>query len=44
LGDDWIHEVKFDGYRAQAHKGDGRITIFSRKGYSWRISSARSPS
>ena len=35
IGDDWIHEIKWDGYRAQAHIGDGRITIFSRGGLDW---------
>src|SRR5215217_3104113 len=34
-GQNWIHEIKFDGYRAQAHKGDRRVTVFSRKGYNW---------
>jgi bifunctional non-homologous end joining protein LigD len=34
-GDDWLHEVKWDGYRAQAHIGNGRTTIFSRGGLDW---------
>jgi ATP-dependent DNA ligase len=29
-GDDWLHEVKFDGYRVQAHKAGSRIVIYSR--------------
>jgi ATP-dependent DNA ligase len=24
-GDGWLHEVKFDGYRAQAHKVGSRV-------------------
>ena len=32
VGDDWIHEVKFDGWRAQVHVEDGEATIFSRNG------------
>ncbi|SEP41611.1 bifunctional non-homologous end joining protein LigD [Rhodospirillales bacterium URHD0017] len=34
-GEDWIHEIKFDGYRAQAHNGGGRSTVFSRRGHNW---------
>jgi hypothetical protein len=34
-GEDWIHEIRFDGYRAQIHKGKGRVTVFSRKDYNW---------
>ena len=32
VGDDWIHEVKFDGWRAQVHVEDGEATIFSKNG------------
>jgi bifunctional non-homologous end joining protein LigD len=32
VGEDWIHEVKFDGWRAQVHVEDGEATIFSRTG------------
>ena len=31
----WVHEVKTDGYRAQLHIHDGRITVYSRSGYDW---------
>ena len=31
-GDDWLHEVKFDGYRVQLHKHGKEITIYSRNG------------
>jgi bifunctional non-homologous end joining protein LigD len=32
-GDGWQHEVKFDGYRVQAHKVDSRVVIYSRNGH-----------
>ena len=32
-GDDWLHEVKFDGYRVQAHKVGSRVVLFSRNGH-----------
>jgi bifunctional non-homologous end joining protein LigD len=31
-GPNWIHEVKFDGWRAQLHKDGDEVTIFSRNG------------
>ena len=32
-GDGWVHEVKFDGYRVQAHKVGSRVVIYSRNGH-----------
>src|SRR5262249_14754866 len=32
-GDDWLHEVKFDGYRVQVHKVGSRVIIYSRNGH-----------
>src|SRR5262245_7138672 len=32
-GDGWLHEVKFDGYRVQAHKVGLRVVIYSRNGH-----------
>jgi ATP-dependent DNA ligase len=37
-GDGWIHEVKFDGYRAQI----GEARVFTRNGPTGRQSSGRS--
>src|ERR1700743_3549125 len=31
----WIHEIKFDGYRAQAHVSDDGTMVFTRKGLNW---------
>jgi bifunctional non-homologous end joining protein LigD len=34
-GEGWVYEIKIDGYRAQAHSRNGRVTIYSRSGYDW---------
>ena len=31
-GDQWLHEVKFDGYRIQLHKADEDVGMYSRNG------------
>jgi bifunctional non-homologous end joining protein LigD len=32
---DWIHEIKHDGYRVQAHLINGNAFIYTRRGYDW---------
>lgn len=34
-GDDWLHETKFDGYRALAALGKGGTRLFTRSGKDW---------
>ena len=34
-GERWLHEIKFDGYRLQAHIEDGRVTLWTRGGLDW---------
>ncbi len=34
-GDEWLHEVKFDGYRMQAHLSGGTVTLYTRTGLDW---------
>jgi bifunctional non-homologous end joining protein LigD len=34
-GDRWIHEIKFDGYRAQLHIANQGIKVFTRNGLDW---------
>ena len=31
-GDEWFHEIKFDGFRAQVHVEGGSVAIYSRGG------------
>jgi bifunctional non-homologous end joining protein LigD len=35
VGDDWLHEIKLDGYRAQATFDRGRVRIRTRRGHDW---------
>ncbi|MER9749894.1 RNA ligase family protein [Mesorhizobium sp. M0140] len=34
-GDDWVHEIKFDGYRTQLIKDEDGIRVLTRRGYDW---------
>jgi hypothetical protein len=35
VGDKWIHEIKFDGYRVQIHLIESKVKIFTRNGHDW---------
>lgn len=34
-GGQWLHEIKFDGYRFQARVERGHVTLFTRRGHDW---------
>jgi bifunctional non-homologous end joining protein LigD len=34
-GNEWLHEIKFDGYRIQMRVADGAVTLKTRKGLDW---------
>jgi bifunctional non-homologous end joining protein LigD len=34
-GDEWLHELKFDGYRMLCRIDRGRVTVWSRNGKDW---------
>jgi len=33
----WVHEIKFDVYRTQAHLRNGRPAIYTRRAYDWTL-------
>jgi ATP-dependent DNA ligase len=35
VGPDWLHEIKFDGYRIHARLDAGRVQILTRRGNDW---------
>jgi bifunctional non-homologous end joining protein LigD len=39
IGDDWLHEVKFDGWRVQLHKTKRGATVYTKNGndFTWRF-------
>ncbi len=34
-GPEWVHEIKLDGYRVQAHKRGNTVTLYTRSGLDW---------
>ncbi|MBR1255204.1 non-homologous end-joining DNA ligase [Bradyrhizobium sp. AUGA SZCCT0240] len=34
-GDQWLHEIKYDGYRVQVHLNRGKKKVFTRNGLDW---------
>ena len=34
-GPDWLHEVKFDGYRLRLERDGDRVRLITRGGYNW---------
>lgn len=42
-GGNWIHEVKFDGYRSQIVRDEDGVRIFTRRGLNWTRNTGISP-
>jgi bifunctional non-homologous end joining protein LigD len=36
-GAEWLHELKYDGYRIEARKAGDEVTLFSRSGLDWTV-------
>jgi ATP-dependent DNA ligase len=34
-GPDWIHEIKYDGYRLRVERSGDRVRLITRGGYDW---------
>ena len=34
-GDEWLHEIKFDGYRIGCRIGSGGVSLYTRNGKDW---------
>jgi ATP-dependent DNA ligase len=34
-GPDWLHEIKYDGYRIRVERAGNRVRLISRNGYDW---------
>src|SRR4051794_29438532 len=34
-GEQWLHEIKYDGYRVQVHVSSGRKKVYTRNGLDW---------
>src|SRR5277367_3804973 len=32
---DWIHEIKYDGYRLRVERDGARVRLITRNGYDW---------
>ena len=35
VGSQWLHEIKYDGYRVQIHVNSGKKKVFTRNGHDW---------
>ena len=35
VGEKWIHEIKYDGYRVQVHLNKGNVKLYTRNGHDW---------